>query len=595
MALTDLVFKPGFNTDNTDRGAGQQGYWKGGDKVRFYAGQPTKLGGWQQVTSGSTFLGYARGSADVRTELFQNFVVFGTEKKLYVWDLNTVYDITPYRETGTLGADPFTTTNGLTAVSVADNSHGLELGDYVNFSGASTFAGITISGAYTVTNVTSANAYVITHSAPANASTTGGGAVVAYAYELPVGIADSTPGLGWGAGPWGEDLWGTPRTVTGFYLDSRVWSVDLWGYDVVASPRFGGIYVWDSSAGVTSRATLISQAPTTCRGILVSPEDRHLIAFGAHDGSTDDPMLVRWCDQENYTDWTPTVTNTAGSKRLDLGNSILMALKVRGEHLLYTDSALYSMTFVGPPDTFAFRPVGDNGNLVGPMAGHVFEGIAYWMSDKDFFTYDGTIRAIECPVAAHVYDDFNSDQKVKVQCGVNRDYREVWWVYPSADSYECDRYVMYSIPDKTWVFGTLDRTMIVGDSDIINQVYAFGADNKIYWHEVGTDDDGEAMEAYIDSGDVELAPAGANLMHMGEFVPDFKTLEGSVQITFTGKKRPQATETTVSGPHTVTSTTELVNPRVRARQLSIRIESSDIGDDWRVGTLRADLISHGGR
>lgn len=594
MALTDLPIKPGIFADGTPRDVGRMGYWKDGDKVRFFAGQPQKLGGWTRGAEDPTFTGIARGSIDWRTTRSEVLLAIGTHLKLYVWSGGTYYDITPLRDSGNL-TDPFTTTIGLATVSVADISHGLLAGDYVHFSGASAVGGLTIDGEYTVTSVTNSNEYVITAASNATSSAGPGGGTVAYEYEIHVGQPDSIAGLGWGAGAWGALTWGTPRSVTDFLSQARTWQMEQWGEDIIVNPRQGGIYVWDSSAGTSFRATVISQAPTTAKGILVSPEDRHLIALGAHDGSLDDPLLIRWCDQENYTDWTPTLTNTAGSKRLDTGNEILCAAKVRGEHLIFTDSALFSMNFVGPPDTFGFRTLGDNGNLVGPLAVHVFEGVAYWMGDQDFFMYDGVTRVLDCTVTSAVFDDFNKVQRAKIYCGVNRDFREVWWLYPSAGSDECDSYVIYNIQDKLWSYGTLARTMLIGDSDVFNYAYGTGTDGYLYTHEEGTDDYTQAMDAYIVSGGIEVAPSGGDIMHISKMIPDFKVLTGSVDVTFSGKKYPQSTETQDSGPHNITEATEFINPRVRCRQISVRVESNDLGDDWCMGTLRVDLLPHGGR
>lgn len=595
MALTDLPIKPGFYSDDTDRDVGKLGFWVDGDKVRFFAGLPAKLGGWTRGAGDSTFLGKARGSADTRTTRDEIFLIFGTHLKLYVWQGGSYYDVTPLASSGTL-SDPFSTTDTLATVDVADVGHGLSAGDYVTFSGAAAVGGITVNGTYTVTSVTSANAYVITHSSPATSTAgPGGGVNVAYAYEISIGAETAVAGLGWGSGVWGGSTWGTPRSASDFISQLRTWQIDLWGEDAICNPRGGSIYVWDSSVGVLTRAAIISQAPITAKGVLVSPEDRHLIALGAHDGSGNDPMLVRWCDQENYTDWTPSLSNTAGDKRLDSGTEILCGVRVRSENLIFTDSSLYSMVFVGPPDTFAFRQLGDNGNLVGPQAAHVFEGVAYWMADKDFFVYDGVVKAIDCSVSTTVFDGFNRFQGHKVYCGVNRDYREVWWLYPSASSDENDRYVIYNLNDKTWAFGTLARTMLVGDSDVLNYSYGFGTDNYIYTHESGTDEYDQPMNAYIESGAIEVDAGGNMLAHISKMIPDFKTLVGSVDVTFTGKKYPQSTETQVSGPHTISPTTEFVNPRMRCRQISIQLESDALGDNWRTGMLRVDLVPHGGR
>lgn len=594
MSLQDIQIQPGIYTDDTARGVGKKGFWKLCDKVRFFDGMPTKLGGWTRGVDDPAFLGKARGTIDWRSTRSEIFLGFGTELKLYVWAGGLFYDITPLQGSGTL-TDPFSTTDTLATVDVDDASHGLLAGDYIHFENATAVGGITIDGTYIVTSVTNSNKYVITHTAVATSTAGPGGGSVDFEYEIHVGSSDSIAGLGWGAGEWGDGTWGTPRSATDFLAMARIWAIDTWGEDIICSPRQGGIYVWDSSAGVSFRAAVIAAAPLTAKSIFVSPEDRHLVALGAHDGVAEDPLLIRWCDQENYTDWTPTVTNTAGSKRLDVGNEILCGIKVRGEHLIFTDSALFSMVFVGPPDTFAFRSLGDNGGLLGPMAGNVFEGVAYWMGSQDFFIYDGVLKPLDCPITTTVFDDLNRVQRAKIYCGINRSYREVWWLYPSADSEECDSYVIYNMKDRLWSYGTLARTMLVGDSDVFNYVYGFGTDGHLYTHELGTDDYLTAMNAYIESGDFEIDAGGNGIAHISKFIPDFKTLDGAVDVTIKGKKYPQDSEQQTSGPHAVTSTTKFINPRVRCRQIAIRLESDALGDDWRAGTMRVDLLPHGGR
>lgn len=594
MALTDLKMRIGLFADDTPRDVGKLGYWKDADKVRFYDGMPMKIGGWTRGADDPTFVGVARGVCDWRTYRSEVFISFGTHLKLYVWSGGTYYDITPLRTSGQL-TNPFSTTDTLATVSVAHTSHGLLEGDYVHFSNASAVGGITIDGEYTVTSVTDSNTYVITHTSAATSTAGPGGGTVDYEYEIHVGTEDSIAGLGWGAGDYGSSTWGTPRSVTDFLAMARTWTIEQWGEDVICNPRQGGIYVWDSSVGVSTRAAVIANAPSEAKSILVSPEDRHLIALGAHDGSTSNAMLVRWCSQEDYTDWTPTVTNTAGSKQLDMGNEIIVGAKVRGEHLIFTDTSMYSMTFVGPPDTFAFRTLGDNGGLVGPLAVHVFEGVGYWMGDRDFFLYDGVTKVIPCTINSLVFDNFNRTQRAKVWCGVNREFREVWWLYPSENSDACDRYAIYSIIDQSWSSGTLARSMLVGDSDVFSYAYGFGTDGYLYTHETGTDDYDQAITAYVESGDVEIDTSGEQFAHVRKLIPDVKDMAGTLDVTVKGRRYPQDTEQQTSGPHEVTSTTKFINPRVRCRQIAIRWESSAVGDTWKLGTMRVDLVPHGRR
>lgn len=595
MTLRDISFKPGILTEASDREVGKIGFWKDCNFVRFFNGLPERMGGYVKDNPLSSVLGIARGSVDWRSLRDELIIGMGTHLKLYVWIGGTFSDITPYRETGTLGADPFATTNASATVTVTDAAHGLAVGDYVHFSGATAVAGITISGQYVVVTVPGSGSYTITHSANANATTTGGGASVAYSYELGVGEETSVKALGFGVGTWGGSTWGTPRATSTIVTYARTWSCAAWGEDLLASPRGGKLYVWDSSVGTGTRATLITQAPSTMQAMFVSQEDRHVVALGAHDGSVSDPMLIRWCDTEDYTDWTILTTNTAGSKRLDQGNMILCGVAARGERLIFTDSHLFSMLFSGPPDTFSFRSLGGNGGIMGPLAAVEAQGVVYWMGLENFYAYDGAIHVLPCTIHSHVFRDINLVQQVKVCCGANRSNNEIWWLYPTADSDEVDAYAVYNTLEKTWYYGTLARTLYVGDSDIIAPPYAMGTDGFLYYHDVGASADGGAISAFLESGDFELDEAGNQIMHVSKYIPDFARLSGSVSVTFTGKKYPQATETQASGPHTITATTQFVNPRMRARQVSVKIESSGTGDDWRMGGVRVDQTPHGGR
>lgn len=591
MPLKDLVLQPGLYTINTDRGA--KGRYKNGNHVRFFQGLPQKIGGWERFSTLSTYAGKARAVIDWQSLAVEKLISIGTHLKLYVLSGGQLADITPIRESGTLGADPFETTNGSAVVNVSDTAHGLLAGDYVHYSGASAVGGITIDGEYTVTSVTNADKYTITHSAAATSDAVGGGASVDYEYEIHVGSGDSTLGLGWGAGAWGGSTWGTARSVTNFLAMCRIWSFDNWGEDLIACPRGGSIYVWDTSAGLASnRATLITQAPSTAKAIFVSPENRHLVALGAHDGSNDDALLIRWCDSEDYTVWTEDPTVTAGQKRIDQGNEIYCGVKTRGETLIFTDSAIVAMKFEGPPYTFGFDYIGANGGLAGPNAVKEFNGTVYWMGNGNFFVYDGQVNPLPCEVLNHVFDDINWTQRAKVYAGANRRYSEVWWLYCTEDSTECDAYVLYNTVEKTWSFGTLARTVIVADSDTFEDPYAAGTDGYLYYHEQGTDANGSAMTAYVESGDIDIGE-GEYEMQIKKLVPDFVTLDGSVSVTLNGKRYPQASSTRTTGPKTVTSSTEYINPRMRARQVSIRIESSAVGDDWRMGIMRVELVPHG--
>lgn len=590
MALTDLPFKAGFMSNPPDRGVGTLGYWKGGDRVRFKDGLPETIGGWVSDNIDQAMQGSARGAIDWLSLRDERFIAFGTNLKLYVWVGGQFYDITPIRASSTINNNPFATTDGLPDVVVTDTAHGAIDGAFVTFSGAAAVAGITISGEYQLTYI-DANSYSITHSANANATTTGGGASVVAAYQINPGNEESSIGLGWGADTWGADTWGTPRTISDLTAVARVWTLDTWGEDLIACHFDGNIYVWDSSAGTGTRATLILQAPTDNKAVFVSQEARHVVALGAGG----DPLAIEWCSSEDYTDWTPTTTNTAGDKRVDKGSQLLRAVKAKDEHLLFTDEFVYAMQYVGPPYTFAVRGVGLSGGLAGPNAMAVYTDVCYWMGDKGFYLYDGTIRPLPCSVFESVFNNFNKVQAFQVWAGVNARHNEVWWVYCSNTSDTIDRYVAYNTLEKTWITGTLDRTLFVGDSDVISYPYAITLDGMLVYHEFGVAADGADLGAYIESGDVEISKAGEMLMHVGKLVPDFKRLTGEVDVTVTTKKYPQAAETQSSGAIAVGSSTEFINPRVRGRQMSVRIENAGPTSSWRMGVLRLELKPHGRR
>ena len=591
MALVDFPFKPGLYSDTTDRGIGKLSQWKNGDRVRFYRGFPETIGGWTQAGA-PALTGTPRAAADWQTLRLEDLIAVGTNSRLYILDGIALHDIVPIRATATL-TDPFDTVSASSTVTVTDSAHGAVAGDYVSFSGATAVGGLTIDGAYDVLAVTDVDHYTIDAGTPASSTATGGG-TVSVEYGINTGLVDSAVLTGYGVGPYGLDAYGTPRTP-GFVKPAQLWSLDNWGEDLIACYRDGDIYVWQSSMGPLVHATLIANAPTDNKFIFVSQEDRHLIALGA-DG---DPMLIRWCTQEDYDDWTPTVTNTAGDKRLDQGNQLMCAVKLRGEHLLFTDAAVYSMQFVGPPDTYGFRPMGSNYGFLGPNAVREFEGKAFWMGARGFYYYDGAVHDLECPVLDHVFGDINLVERFKIHTAFNYRFSEIWWFYASEASVEIDRYVAFNPVENVWTFGTLDRTVMIADSDVLVTPYGFSPDGVFYYHENGTDADGAPLNPFLETGDMEISiqndQAGNLLAHVSKYIPDFERLAGEVQFTVTGRKYPQDSEAQASGPHTVDNTTKFVNPRMRCRQVYMRWESINLGDTWRMGIVRMDLIPHGGR
>lgn len=587
--LQPLPIRPGLFTLDTDRGAA--GRWKNGDHVRFYKSLPEKIGGWQKVGT-STFTGICRALIAWMSLVFQKLIGLGTHLKLQVWDGGAYYNITPLRVSGTLGNNPFTTTAASAIVTVNHVGHGELAGDYVTFAGATAFNGVTINGEYTVLDVTDADNYRITHSVAASGSGAGGGAAVTYQYEIHIGSADSVPGYGWGAGAWGSGTWGTPRSATTFLNMARIWSLDMWGEDLIACPRGIGIYVWDRSAGTGVRAAIITQAPATARAIFVSSENRQIVALGAHDGAADDPMLVRWCDAEDYTVWTPDEDNTAGEKRLDQGNELYCGIKGKRETIIFSDTFCWSLTFDGPPYNFGWNPLGFNGSIRGPNAAVEYDGRIFWMGAKEFFTYDGAIRVLPCDVLNHVMDDINTEQSAKVYAGANRKHGEVWWLYVSEGATEVDRYVLYNVEERTWSYGTIVRTAYNGELRVFGYPFAAGTDGFLYDHELGSDADGAALASFVESGDVEIG-SGDSMMLLKMVVPDFKRLTGSIDLTVKARRYPQDSEQISESTGTIISTTKFLNPRIKGRQVSLRLDTDAIGDDWRMGQVRVKAKAYG--
>lgn len=594
MALFDLQIMPGVYRENTARGARSRWYYA--DKVRFAAGLPEKIGGWSRQTGGPV-TGVARNTHDWVSLDSQKWIAVGTEKKLYLWQSGVFYDITPLRRasTGTVSpfnqsplTNPFTTTNLLAVVVVTHASHGAIDGDRVRFYNATAVGGITISGEYAIT-VTGTDTYTITHGSAATSSATGGGTVN---FEYDIGVTSN--GLGWGAGTWGSGTWGTPRTSTNLIVRTRLWSLDNWGEDLIASPRGGAIYTWDRTGGPSVRATIISGAPSQNNRVLVSRQDRHLISLGSHDGSAFDPLLIRWSDTEDYNTWTPTLTNQAGDKRLDSGSEIVTGVHSRDETLIYTDTSAHLMRYDGAPFVFAFANIAGNVPIMGPNAIAEASGIVFGMGVGSFYVYDGTLRPLDCDVHSYVFDNFNFAKKDIVCSGVRAKFSEAWWAYPSSGSSECDRYVAFNWLEGHWTIGTLDMTSMDSEGPVFNVPYAMHSDGYLYKHETGTDANTGAMTTDLESWMMEIAP-GEKFLHIDKLIPDFLTLTGAGSVSIKSKTYPQDSTTVTKGPFSVTSSTKKVSLRSRGRQVSLRWQMSALSDDFRMGTWRVNGMGHGRR
>ncbi len=610
MPLTKLQVAPGIDKQNTEYGA--EGRWVDSDNVRFRYGQPEKIGGWTKVTS-DALLGSTRAILTWSDLSSVNHAMYGTNKKLYAYSENSYADITPTRGTGSI--TQFATTSGSTTVTVTDADHGALVGDHVTISSVSgAIGGLTQANLQNEFEIQTATDDTYTIVAPAAASSDATGATATATYEINSGPATSIYGYGWGAGTWSRSTWDTTREgltgAEGVLLQSTKWSLDNWGEDVLAQKFDGSIYYWDTSAGLSSNLasrTNVSNAPTKSRFMMVSGDDRHVICFGTETTigttSTQDNMFIRWSDQESTSDWTPTSTNTAGSQRLTSGNKINAAVRSRGAVLVWTDTALYQMQFIGPPFTFGFKQLGSNCGAVGINAAVDVSGISYWMGNDSFFRFDGAVKKIPCSVQDYVFDDINVNATGDVFCATNTDFNEVMWFYPSADSLQIDRHVTFNYAENLWYTGSLSRSTWA-DRSVYSNPYAteFDSDdttatistiygNKagrtfVYAHEEGVNAAGSAMTAYIESGDIDIAD-GDNFMSISRFIPDFKNQVGNVDVTVKSRSYPTTTQTT-HGPFAIATTTTKQDTRIRGRQLALRVSSDAVDDKWRYGTLRFD-------
>jgi len=621
MPLKKLALKPGVNRERT-RYTNETG-WYECDKVRFRQGYPEKIGGWQRI-SANTFQGVCRSLWSWVTLGSQNYVGVGTNLKFYLELGGVYYDITPIRATTTNTAT-FAATNGSSTITVTDASHGAMVGDFVTFSGAVSLGGnITadvLNQEYQIQTVPNSNTYTITATAAANASDTGnGGGSVTAAYQISVGDAISVPITGWGGGAWSSGVWGTGGTTAS---PMRLWSQSNFGEDLIFGPRGGGIYYWDVTSGTSARGVNIStlggasDTPTVQNFTLVSDINRFVFAFGANtiSTSTQDPMLIRWSDQEDAANWTPSATNQAGSLRLSRGTEIVTAQQSRQEVLVWTDSSVYSLQYLGGQAVWGAQIVGDNISVASQNAVAYASGASFWMGRDKFYMYDGRTQPLPCDLRRYVFNDFNEAQIDQVFAGTNEEFHEIWWFYCSADSTSVDRYVVYNYLDKVWYYGSLARTAWL-DSGTRQYPLAATYTYNLVNHEEGVDDNETAtttaIDAFITSAEFDLDD-GHRFAFIWRVLPDM-TFDGSTAsspaatMTFyplknsgSGYTSPASAGGTSSGTITRTATvpveafTEQINTRVRGRQLAVKVSSDAVGVQWQLGSPRLDMRPDGRR
>ena len=614
MPLAKYVFKPGINKEGTNYS--NEGGWFDADKVRFRKGRPERIGGWQKQSTDS-FIGTCRKIYPYKVADGTDYITLGTHQKFYVLQGNVYYDVTPIRATTTNGI-VFAATNGSTTITATDDAHGAVAGDFVTISGAVSLGGnITASVLNTEHQITSitTDTFTFEASATANGSDTGnGGAGADAVYQINTGLDVYVRSTGWGVGTWGSSSWGAAAGIDSTN-QLRLWSIDNFGDDTIAAIRLGGIYYWDESSGATTRAvnatslTDASNVPTKVLQIMMSDIDRHVIAFGCNaiGSSTLNPLLVRFSDAESLIDWTPSSTNSAGGVQLSLGSTIIGALRTRQEILIWTDAGIVSMRFVGQPFIFSFNEVATGMSIISPNAAINANGQVFFMDRGSFYTYSGSAQRLPCTVLDYIFSDINTSQLFKIFGTSNPEHNEVMWFYPSKDSTEINRYVIYNYLEKTWSIGTTtDNFTRTAWNDAPTRVFPVAASkdddtniNYLYNHEVGHSSDGENFTAYIESSDFDLDPDGEKYMFVSKIIPDLtfrdqQSTSDDVTFTIKGRNYPLEDLSTLSTV-SVTPASTFTNTRARSRQCAIRVSNSSNDYGWRLGDLRLDIKPDGKR
>jgi hypothetical protein len=647
MALLDFTFFPGIDKQNTTVGAEQR--WVDCDNVRFRYMLPEKVGGWSSLIT-DTIVGVARREFAFVDLVGNRYVAIGTDKFLLIYFEGQLYDVTPLK--ATLSSATIATTDASPICEITTGSnHNLSAGDIVLLDNVTLPGGTGYADSdfedklFQVTGITSATVFTITQSTNATATVSTGGSIDVKPYEQ-VGPAAQSYGYGWGTDTWGTGGWGDASSANDVSLEPGLWSLSNFGQVLVATIANGKTFTWNAgdAARLTTRASTTTSGfettnnPTASRVTLVSPTTRHLIHLGTEttigDTSTQDDMFIRFSEQEDINDYTVTAINSAGTQRLQDGTKIMGSLKAKETILVWTDNALYTMKFIGAPFTFGFEQVGTNCGLIGKNSAVEIDGVAYWMSNNGFFAFDGTVKSLPCTVEDYVYDQADTTKGQQVYAGLNNQYTEITWYYPSQGSEYNDQYVVFNygestarIPGGVWYIGTEARTtwidgtvypnpfatkfndsatgtfpVIVGESGL--------GQTTLFEHEVGTDQvnpDGSTttITSFIQSYDYDLqqaqrgqsyAIAGDVFLAVRRFLPDFKDLQGNAKVTLAVKRYPSDSQTTTAlSPFTITTSTEKKDTRARGRFVNIKIENDATSESWRFGTMRLDVQPDGRR
>lgn len=602
--LVKLTIRPGINKETTQYGA--EGSWYDADKVRFRYGFPEKIGGWEHVNGkgdSTTFTGIARALINWPANDGTPYTALGTDKKLQLWQGGAFYDITPI-VASVVGASAnihLTSADSFTLVSLT--GHSFQKDDFVLFyTSPASAGGIDLTREIEIVSVVDANSFYTSLAVPSSITSV---VPVSLNYDrlLSPGRRDSAMGFGWGAATYSHSGgWGSPAP-TGTQITLRHWSLDNWGEDLVACPRAQALYQWVEASGTDVRAIRVSGAPDQIDHIIVSPEDRHLIAFGTQEfgTSTYDPTLIRWCSQEDLNDWNPVATNTAGGKKLSGSQKIVATLRTRAQILIWTENALYSMRHVGEPVIFAFDVIGTGFGIASPNAAVEAGGRVFWMDREHFVVYDGASpRQLPCTVLRYIFDNIDTTQYDKVFAGVNSAFSEVIWLYQSLSSTtgDVDRYAIYNYVEDHWTVGSISRTTWV-DSGIYEKPVATGVDSKLFYHELGSDADGGSLSTLLESSEFDIGD-GTKMMFTDRIIPDYSSrdgtpLAGNLTFTLTGRRYPNSSELITKGPYVVSAGTQFIEYRLRARQMSFKVESSGTESSWRLGAVRLRIAPDGER
>ncbi len=608
MPLVNFRPAPGINKEVTDYTG--QGKWTDGDMVRFFQGSAQKIKGWEKFIS-TTLVGAARDQHAWVALSGTRYDAVGTDRKLYIIEEGRAYDVTPLRRTQAR-TNPFTT-NATSTVLVTDSGHGAAKGDFVTFDSFSAVDGLDMNNEFEVTSVVNTAAYTVTHTSTASGSTAAGGGSGNMKYQIGIGPEFSVPAFGWGTGTWGASTWNTPRSSSNVTLEARNWSLDNFGENLIATVLNGGAFEWKPSLGTSTRAVEITNAPTKSRISLVSTPDRHLLFMGTQPtiGGTNpqDDLLIRFSSQEDINTYQPTAENTAGSLRIADGSRIVAAERSRGQILVWTDTSLHALQFIGPPFTFGLRQLGQNCGIIGSHAGVDINGVSYWMSQDSFFLFDGSVKKLPCTVEQFIFNNINQTGSENAFAGHNGEFNEIMWFYPRTGSNEINAIVAYNYLEGTWWTGTLDRTTWI-DREVYDNPVASDylptttANNEtilgltdgatqMFLHETGNNGDGAAITAFVKSGVVQIGE-GNDFSFVSKLIPDIEDQEGVLNAKLEFKNYPN---NSVSVTKTVSfeDDTDFVSLRGRGREFTVNVVSNTTGTAWRLGTQRFDIQPDGRR